>query len=215
MEIKIGTKVQVSFVSESSTEFSGKLFGGVGIVDLIEDNRVFGKLLNGTPFMCAVSDVSVYVENLSPDEQQFQEAYLSLGGKQSDLEKEDGEYTHSKSQMAWEMWKLGKVVPDGFVLMPKSDVRTWYQDSDEPENFCNSESDLDYLGDFLDDDDVMIVNIHTSAHLDTRKVFGVWKSNSPTDIQSKFVLVDSLEDAEEIIASNKAMIEAQDQSNAK
>lgn len=39
-------------------------------------------------------------------ENQFQEIYMSLGGKKSELEKEDGEYTHSKSQMAWEIWKF-------------------------------------------------------------------------------------------------------------
>ena len=57
------------------------------------------------------------------------------------------------------------------------------------------------------------MNIHESAHISTRKVFGVWKSNSPTDIQSKFVLVDSRQEAEEIVASNKAMIEAQEPAN--
>ena len=103
-----------------------------------------------------------------------------------------------------------QAVQEGFVLVEKSKVRTWYQDDDEPENFCNSESDLDCLGDCLDDDDIIVVNIHESAHISTRKVFGVWKSNSPTDIQSKFVLVDSREEAEEIVASNKAMIEAQE-----
>lgn len=97
------------------------------------------------------------------------------------------------------------------VLVEKSKIRTWYQDDDEPENFCNSESDLNCLGDCLDDDDIIAVNIHESAHISTRKVFGVWKSNSPTDIQSKFVLVDSRQEAEEIVASNKAMIETQEQ----
>lgn len=104
-----------------------------------------------------------------------------------------------------------QTVPEGFVLVEKSKIRTWYQDDDEPENFCNSESDLNCLGDCLDDDDIIAVNIHESAHISTRKVFGVWKSNSPTDIQSNFVLVDSREKAEEIVASNKVMIEAQEQ----
>lgn len=116
---------------------------------------------------------------------------------------------------AWMAWQAkAQAVPEGFVLVEKSKVRTWYQDDDEPENFCNSESDLDCLGDCLDDDDIIAVNIHESAHISTRKVFGVWKSNSPTDIQSKFILVDSHEEAEKIVASNKAMIEAQEPANA-
>ena len=55
------------------------------------------------------------------DIHKFEEAYLSAGGKSSELEKEDGEYTSSKAQMAWEMWKTAKVkiVPEGFVLVPK------------------------------------------------------------------------------------------------
>lgn len=106
-----------------------------------------------------------------------------------------------------------QAVPEGFVLIEESKVKTWYQDNDEPENFCNSESDLDCLGDCLDDDDIIIVNVHESAHISTRKVFGVWKSNSPTDIQSKFILVDSRVEAEQVVAENKALIEAQEQSH--
>ena len=110
-------------------------------------------------------------------------------------------------------WQAAKAqaVPEGFVLVETSKINTWYQDDDEPENFCNSESDLDCLGDCLDDDDIIIVNVHESAHISTRKVFGVWKSNSPTDIQSKFILVDSRVEAEQVVAENKTMIEAQEQ----
>lgn len=111
MEIQKGLKVEVNFISESRTEFSGTVFKGIGIVDLIEDDRVFGKLLNSTPFMCSISDVSPYVENLSPDEVSFQEWYLNAGGKQIELEKEDGAYTHSKSQMAWDIWQAVAVSP--------------------------------------------------------------------------------------------------------
>ena len=117
--------------------------------------------------------------------------------------------------MAWEMWSSGQAakaqVPEGFVLVEKSKIKTWYQDDDEPENFCNSESDLDCIGDCLDDDDIIVVNIHESAHISTKKVFGVWRSNSLTDIQSKFILVDLRAEAEQIVAENKAMIEAQEQ----
>jgi len=126
-----------------------------------------------------------------------------------------GCYQDGKTFNAFAGWQAAKAqaVPEGFVLVEKSKVRTWHQDDDEPENFCNSESDLDCLGDCLDDDDIIAVNIHESAHISTRKVFGVWKSNSPTDIHSKFILVDSHEEAEKIVASNKAMIEAQEPAN--
>ena len=57
--MKINDRVKVDFVSESRTEFSGKRFTGGGVVDRIEDCRVFGRLDNGAPFMCDVSDVTV------------------------------------------------------------------------------------------------------------------------------------------------------------
>jgi hypothetical protein len=52
-------RVKVDFVSESRTEFSGNYFTGEGVVDRVEDGRVFGRLDNGMPFMCGVDDVQV------------------------------------------------------------------------------------------------------------------------------------------------------------
>lgn len=57
-----GDHVSVSFISESRTEFSGFNFSGSGIIDLIEDGRVYGHLYSGQPFMCDPSDVSVNVD---------------------------------------------------------------------------------------------------------------------------------------------------------
>ncbi len=57
--MKINDRVKVDFVSESRTEFSGKRFTGEGVVDRVEDGRVFGRLDNGVPFVCDVSDVVV------------------------------------------------------------------------------------------------------------------------------------------------------------
>lgn len=139
-------------------------------------------------------------------------AYCKRTDVPADIEKKCGKLITALI-FSWSAWKEAQAVPEGFVLVEKSKIRTWYQDDDEPENFCNSESDLNCLGDCLDDDDIIAVNIHESAHISTRKVFGVWESNSPTDIQSNFVLVDSREKAEEIVASNKAMIEAQEPAN--
>ena len=52
-------RVKVDFVSESRTEFSGNHFTGEGVVDRVEDGRVFGRLEDGTPFMCFEGDVEV------------------------------------------------------------------------------------------------------------------------------------------------------------
>ena len=60
--IKKGDCVKVDFISESATIYSGKRFTGYGVVDRFEDNRVFGRLEDGQPFMCFASDVEVLTE---------------------------------------------------------------------------------------------------------------------------------------------------------
>lgn len=56
-EVIVGSNVLVDFISESRTIFSGKRFTGKGVVDRLEDGRVFGRLEDGRPFMCFPSDV--------------------------------------------------------------------------------------------------------------------------------------------------------------
>ncbi|ENU27047.1 hypothetical protein [Acinetobacter modestus] len=51
-KFKKGARVHVDFVSDSSTEFSGKHIKGDAIVDRHEDGYVYGQLEQGTPFMC-------------------------------------------------------------------------------------------------------------------------------------------------------------------
>ncbi|WP_336916693.1 hypothetical protein [Acinetobacter modestus] len=58
LKIKKGDCVIVDFISESRTIYSGKRFTGYGVVDRFEDGRVFGRLVDGKPFMCFESDVS-------------------------------------------------------------------------------------------------------------------------------------------------------------
>lgn len=46
--------------------------------------------------------------DLNMEREAFEEAYLSIGGKQRDLELEYGEYTNSKAQLGWELWQKAK-----------------------------------------------------------------------------------------------------------
>lgn len=102
-----------------------------------------------------------------------------------------------------------QAVPETHVLVEKSKIHKWYQDANEPESFSNDDSEdgLRSLGDLIDDNGIMEVEIHESALISTKKAFGVWKSKSPTDICTNFVLVETLEEAEKILANNKAMYE--------
>lgn len=49
-------RVYVHFISESATEFSGRVFKGDGVIDRAEDGYLFGRLDDGRPFMCKQSD---------------------------------------------------------------------------------------------------------------------------------------------------------------
>ena len=58
-EPKKGDRVKVDFIGESATIYSGKRFTGYGVLDRVEDGRVFGRLEDGMPFMCLCVDVEV------------------------------------------------------------------------------------------------------------------------------------------------------------
>lgn len=60
--LKKGDQVLVDFTSESRTVFSGKRFVGRGVLDRVEDGRVYGRLDNGNPFMCFYNDVRLIEE---------------------------------------------------------------------------------------------------------------------------------------------------------
>lgn len=73
MSIKKGDSVYVDFVMNDEVAKDGddvKRFKGCAVVDLVEDGRVFGRLPDGTPFMCGeedvrrISDVGVYCKEL-------------------------------------------------------------------------------------------------------------------------------------------------------
>lgn len=66
MSIKKGDSVYVDFVMNEQVAEDGeeilnevKRFKGCAVVDLVEDGRVFGRLPDGTPFMCGEEDVKV------------------------------------------------------------------------------------------------------------------------------------------------------------
>ncbi|UVB01028.1 hypothetical protein [Acinetobacter lwoffii] len=111
---------------------------------------------------------------------------------------------------AWMAWKEAKAqaMPEGFVLVPKDKISHFYQDNDEPENFCNSSNDWDCLGDGIDKDQIMIVNKHTQANISTEKFYGAWKLiETPYGTRWKFELFKSESEAKQ------AMIEAQEPAN--
>ncbi len=118
-------------------------------------------------------------------------------------------YVDKHTQTCWEAWQVkAQAVPEGFVLVPKENISCYWQDNDEPENFCNSSNDWDCLGDGIDKDQIMIVNKHTQANISTEKFYGAWKLiETSYGTRWKFELFKSESEAKQ------AMIEAQEQSH--
>ncbi|MFX9106826.1 hypothetical protein ABTN44_09540 [Acinetobacter baumannii] len=58
-ELKKGSRVKVDFTHVPDKGQNNIHFFGNGTVDLFEDNRVFGRLDDGQPFCCLVSDIEI------------------------------------------------------------------------------------------------------------------------------------------------------------
>ncbi|MDC4679845.1 hypothetical protein ACT4WX_15815 [Acinetobacter baumannii] len=58
-ELKKGARVKVDFTHVPDKGQNNIHFVGNGTVDLFEDNRVFGRLDDGRPFCCLVSDIEI------------------------------------------------------------------------------------------------------------------------------------------------------------
>lgn len=142
--------------------------------------------------------------------QNFETAYLNAGGKASELEKEDGEYVSSKSQMGWQMWQAAtaQVVPEGFVLVPVKEIKTWYLD--DSENIYRE--DPEWLCD-IPVGEVVEVEHRVSYELDQDPVFAAIQWDEENSDVGYYETFKSKAEAEKVAAHCKAMVEAQEQSH--
>lgn len=115
---------------------------------------------------------------------------------------------------AWLAWQAkAQAVPEGFVLVPKEKISYFWQDNDEPENFCSNESDFDCLGDCIDLGEIIEINKFTQAHVNKEKLFGTWFAEAIDPSEKANFFVGTHAECLEIVAKNKAMIEAQEPTN--
>lgn len=56
--LKKGDRVKVDFINNPETIHAGLRFTGYGVLDRVEDGRVFGRLDDGQTFMCLEGDVA-------------------------------------------------------------------------------------------------------------------------------------------------------------
>ena len=114
----------------------------------------------------------------------------------------------------WQGWLAAtanaQAVPEGFVLVPKEKISYFWQDNDEPENFCSNESDFDCLGDCIDLGEIIEINKFTQAHVNKEKLFGTWFAEAINPSEKANFFVGTHAECLEIVAKNKSMIEAQE-----
>ena len=138
-------------------------------------------------------------------------AKLYQACKERDLTIAEREYLKG-ARDAWQSDKA-QAVPEGFVLVPKENISCYWQDNDEPENFCSNESDFDCLGDCIDLGEIMEINKFTQAHVNKEILFGTWFAEAIDPSEKANFFVGTHAECLEIVAKNKAMIEAQEQSH--
>ena len=144
----------------------------------------------------------------------FKDKYPEL---YKDVFDEDGDdraiIGYSFALSAWMEKAKAQAVPEGFVLVPKENISCYWQDNDEPENFCSNESDFDCLGDCIDLGEIMEINKFTQAHVNKEILFGTWFAEAIDPSEKANFFVGTHAECLEIVAKNKAMIEAQEQSH--
>lgn len=128
---------------------------------------------------------------------------------------EERKVAYEALNTGWVMWLRAKkqATPEGFVLVPKENISCYWQDNDEPENFCSNESDFDCLGDCIDLGEIMEINKFTQAHVNKEILFGTWFAEAIDPSEKANFFVGTHAECLEIVAKNKAVIEAQEQSH--
>ena len=160
----------------------------------------------------------VEVAKPQPVPEGFEQAYSEIFSpiiKQPYPRLENGDYKYIEIDQGWKLWQTAaaQAVPEGFVLVPKENISCYWQDNDEPENFCSNESDFDCLGDCIDLGEIMEINKFTQAHVNKEILFGTWFAEAIDPSEKANFFVGTHAECLEIVAKNKAMIEAQEQSH--
>lgn len=125
-------------------------------------------------------------------------------------ESECGRYVHRATRMRWEAWLAAKAqaTPEGFVLVPVKEIKTWYLD--DSENIYRE--DPDWLCD-IPIGEVVEVEHRVSYELDQDPVFAAIQWDEENSDVGYYGTFKSREQAEKVAAHCKAMNEAQEQSH--
>lgn len=113
-----------------------------------------------------------------------------------------------QTRQLWEFWNKAKDhnLPKGSVLIVEDQIKTMWQDNEEPENCVNKEKDFNCLGDSLDIEDIISITKQRYAYISAEKVYGTWVAKFEAgELKKDYFFVGSQKECEEIVESNKAL----------
>ncbi|WP_213704933.1 hypothetical protein [Acinetobacter baumannii] len=113
-----------------------------------------------------------------------------------------------QTRQLWEFWNKAKDhnLPKGSVLIVEDQIKTMWQDNEEPENCVNKEKDFNCLGDCLDIEDIISITKQRYAYISAEKVYGTWVAKFEAgELKKDYFFVGSQKECEEIFESNKAL----------
>lgn len=116
-----------------------------------------------------------------------------------------------QARQLWAFWNKAKAnaVPKGSILVMESEIDTFWQDDEEPENCVNKESDFNNLGDCLDIEDITSITKRRVAYLTASKVYGTWVTKLEAgQLKKDYFFVGSQEECEEIVETNKSLYQS-------
>ncbi|EMI1007267.1 hypothetical protein OKB20_001807 [Acinetobacter baumannii] len=113
-----------------------------------------------------------------------------------------------QTRQLWEFWNKAKDhnLPKGSVLIVEDQIKTMWQDNEEPENCVNKEKDFNCLGDCLDIEDIISITKQRYVYISAEKVYGTWVAKFEAgELKKDYFFVGSQKECEEIVESNKAL----------
>lgn len=97
-------------------------------------------------------------------------------------------------------------IPKECLLVKESDIKTIWQDDEEPENIVNKETDFNVLGDCLDFEDIISITKQGFVNIYAEKVYGTWVGKLEDGVFKKdYFFVGTDKECEEVIAKNKSL----------
>lgn len=126
-------------------------------------------------------------------------------------------FMKEQARQLWIFWNKAKVhaLPKGSVLVTESEIETFWQDDEEPENCVNKERDFNNLGDCLDIEDITSITKRRFANISSNKVYGTWVAKlEDGELKKDYFFVGSENECEEIVEENKSLYSSKSGANS-